>query len=865
MPKGTSGGKRSTIAAGGGITLNLQSYGFGGAQTITDTGLPENATVSQVEQGIMSQNAESVAVFGNDRRLITVEHGDGGEVTLSGATLSRYRNDIRVMTHNHPVDLSLSTGDLFAASKLGTETQQNFEELRAISKDGNVYRAVRPKSGKWPTEADIQTAINSNIKTSYERALQARKRGSSREDAFQLYQEDLTNRVAKDTGIQLRGGKQEKNPLQLFNASVLPEMPETLRTPSGRPTQIARESYGFQTGTTGERVGAFPIFDVQSAMAAIQLRGRARTEEGRRDILERARQYAPESAEKAFQRDLQLQGISLTNVSNELQMRNPKTGKPTAEARQMYGANLPGEKAGSFPIWDEQSARAALHLRRHIRTEQGRERVFREASKYVPDQAEQARQRDRGEDIALQNMTQQYRSLVSGKPNAAARREFGFRDTQGERQGAFPIFDVQSAQAALRLRGHTQTIEGRRNVIERARQYAPGEAEQALARDVRRGVVSDGIRLQNYSGGYNPYQTRYQNNLVGVTQATGTAAGLAAQGIGRQMSGVNRSIQRNRQRQQVRETITPPEPRGGESKLLGVAGAYFGIKYAGKAADIVTPGKGPLRIITGPAKMLAMYYGMKEGYKAGKGSPGTISNLAEGVKTGRINTETIRKNANPKDLSRYGKDILQSASVRSKKGMSSTSFYLKSGINPLSAISREQKTKAAFWAVNPYTRKIPAYALGIGAGRIAFEVLKGSGGPVTAIVGAGVAGFGGKLVGEMVAHNVSKNIASRYSPTPMSIFGDSNAYVASRTAFGGLRGGAYAGREVMLQRHTEAQQRKREASKERKVRKQVQEAKQLLQREIPQYNQNTVLGRMRQQRAYAQRASARALLEQTEG
>ena len=167
-------------------------------------------------------------------------------------------------------------------------------------------------------------------------------------------------------------------------------------------------------------------------------------------------------------------------------MRNPRTGKPTAEARRTHGANLPGEKAGSFPIWDERSARAALHLRRYAGTATGRERIYQEAARFAPEGARLARERDAQKGIALRNQSQQLRSLQTGRPLAEARRRYGFQGVPGERGGAFPIFDVRSALAAIRLRGRAMTEEGRRNILYRAREFAPGAVRRALEVERRR-------------------------------------------------------------------------------------------------------------------------------------------------------------------------------------------------------------------------------------------------------------------------------------------------------------------------------------------------------------------------------------------
>ena len=69
-----------------------------------------------------------------------------------------------------------------------------------------------------------------------------------------------------------------------------------LRTPSGGPSEAAREEYG-------NKRGAFPIFDRQSAESALRLRGKARSKAERKNIIARARKFMPEMAKAAWELD----------------------------------------------------------------------------------------------------------------------------------------------------------------------------------------------------------------------------------------------------------------------------------------------------------------------------------------------------------------------------------------------------------------------------------------------------------------------------------------------------------------------------------------------------------------------------------
>lgn len=58
------------------------------------------------------------------------------------------------------------------------------------------------------------------------------------------------------------------------------------------------------------------------------------------------------------------------------------------------------------------------------------------------------------------------------------------RKAHGDKKGRFPVFDVKSALAALKLRGHANTPAERASIIRRAAKYAPVAA--AKAREVDR-------------------------------------------------------------------------------------------------------------------------------------------------------------------------------------------------------------------------------------------------------------------------------------------------------------------------------------------------------------------------------------------
>lgn len=71
----------------------------------------------------------------------------------------------------------------------------------------------------------------------------------------------------------------------------------TYRTPKGNPTATARK----KKATLSE--GRFPIFDKQSAESALRLRGKTKSKEERRKVINGAAKYQPAMAKKAREQD----------------------------------------------------------------------------------------------------------------------------------------------------------------------------------------------------------------------------------------------------------------------------------------------------------------------------------------------------------------------------------------------------------------------------------------------------------------------------------------------------------------------------------------------------------------------------------
>ena len=70
------------------------------------------------------------------------------------------------------------------------------------------------------------------------------------------------------------------------------------RTPSGSPSADARDKHAVLSD------GRFPVFDKDSALAALKLRGRGTTRAERKKIVDAAAKWAPAEAKAARQEDL---------------------------------------------------------------------------------------------------------------------------------------------------------------------------------------------------------------------------------------------------------------------------------------------------------------------------------------------------------------------------------------------------------------------------------------------------------------------------------------------------------------------------------------------------------------------------------
>jgi len=78
-------------------------------------------------------------------------------------------------------------------------------------------------------------------------------------------------------------------------------MAKALRTRKGNVTAKARKKHGMKSKTAKKK--SFPIFDKKSAKSALRLRGHAKSRKDRKNIINRARKWAPTEASKAYKTD----------------------------------------------------------------------------------------------------------------------------------------------------------------------------------------------------------------------------------------------------------------------------------------------------------------------------------------------------------------------------------------------------------------------------------------------------------------------------------------------------------------------------------------------------------------------------------
>jgi hypothetical protein len=72
-----------------------------------------------------------------------------------------------------------------------------------------------------------------------------------------------------------------------------------------------------------------------------------------------------------------------------------KGGGVSTTSRKKHGMKSKTARKGSFPIFDRKSATSALRLRGRARSKKDRLNIINRARKYAPQQAKQARQKDK--------------------------------------------------------------------------------------------------------------------------------------------------------------------------------------------------------------------------------------------------------------------------------------------------------------------------------------------------------------------------------------------------------------------------------------------------------------------------------------
>lgn len=85
------------------------------------------------------------------------------------------------------------------------------------------------------------------------------------------------------------------------------------------------------------------------------------------------------------------------------------------------------------------------------------------------------------------------RSLTtkSGKPSAAARRKYGAKAGSGLRKGSFPVYSVQTARSAIRLRGKAAS---KKAVLNNVASYVRRSGNKTAAAMLKRARAVDAGR-----------------------------------------------------------------------------------------------------------------------------------------------------------------------------------------------------------------------------------------------------------------------------------------------------------------------------------------------------------------------------------
>jgi hypothetical protein len=115
------------------------------------------ATLDQHEAAIRGNNFETAVAVDSDGNVLFNQPGDKTNISLTPQQTDRLRG--ATLTHNHPgrVSTSFSLQDIELASRAGVQ------EIRAVGRDGTVYRMQAGSGVDWPGVERIGYAKNGQI------------------------------------------------------------------------------------------------------------------------------------------------------------------------------------------------------------------------------------------------------------------------------------------------------------------------------------------------------------------------------------------------------------------------------------------------------------------------------------------------------------------------------------------------------------------------------------------------------------------------------------------------------------------------------------------------------------------------------
>jgi len=126
------------------------------------------------EKGFGQGRVETLAIFDKDGNFMQAYEGDRHSVNIDPKILNAKETEGASVTHLHPNN---ALGGTLSLTDLKTFAQSNWKELRATTKQGQLYSIVasenadREKLAKWVNSK--KSILEKNFNKSYDRALKA--------------------------------------------------------------------------------------------------------------------------------------------------------------------------------------------------------------------------------------------------------------------------------------------------------------------------------------------------------------------------------------------------------------------------------------------------------------------------------------------------------------------------------------------------------------------------------------------------------------------------------------------------------------------------------------------------------------------